>query len=394
MATGNKVETIEALTINEVIPRLRRAAKLKLPAFLWAGPGIGKSAIIRQIAKDAGGICYDIRLSQMTPSDLSGMPYYNKELGTMSWARPSLLPSKEEAAKYPLVVVFLDELNSAPPAVQAAAYQLVLDRRCCEYVLPDNVAVFAAGNRDGDRGVTYRLAAPLANRLLHFDLKEDYDSWLDWALEAQVHPDVIAYISTYKSKLYGFDPNSASRSFPTPRSWEFVSRILQTNTPDDPMSDSEIRDMVCAAVGNGESVAFMNYLKVGKDLPKPADVLSGKVKEIKTKEISAHYQLIISMLYEMREFWHSNSDPLDTFTTMGQGRRVQQRKWHSDKLLESWSKMFDIFNQFIFTNVSLEIGIMALRMAVSNYYFSQSMDMTKLKSWPKLAEKYFPFMKD
>lgn len=335
-----------------------------------------------------------MRLSQMSPTDIIGIPYFDRTANVMRFAPPSRLPSEAFSKDQPIIILFLDEMNSAPPAVQAAAYELVLDRRSGEYELPNNVRVMAAGNRESDRGVTYRLATPLANRILHFDLKVDFDSWLDWALSVSINPDVIAYITSYKSALYDFDPNSASKSFPTPRTWEFVSRLLDTNTDDDPMTDSDIRALVGSAVGAGEAVKFMNYLKIGKNLPKPADVLSGKVKEINTKEISAHYQLIISMLYEMREYWHSNSIQTDEIINIGQNKKVNKRKWNTDKAQTKWLEMFDTFNTFILTQISLEIGIMAMRMAVSNYYFSTSTDMTKLKTWPKMAEKYFPFMKE
>jgi hypothetical protein len=392
MANGNKIDTSEALTINEVLPRLRRCMAVKLPAFLWAGPGIGKSSLINALAEENGGVCMDMRLSQMSQTDIIGIPYFDKESNTMKFAPPSRLPSAEFAAKFKNVILFLDEMNSAPPAVQAAAYELVLDRRCGDYKLPDNVCVFAAGNRESDRGVTYRLAAPLANRLLHFELKVDYESWLDWALARAINPDVIAYISTYKGSLYDFDPNSISKSFPTPRSWEFVSKLLGTSSKDNPMSDSEIRDLVGSAVGVGEAVKFMNYLKVGKDLPKPSDILSGKVKEIKTKEISAHYQLIVNMLYEMRDFWHANSTVLDTVIKVGP-TQIQARKWNDSKVEDTWIKMYDNFNMFILTQISLEIGIMAVRMSIKNYYFSKSVaDITRLKSWNEMLKKYFQYL--
>lgn len=401
MASGNKIDTVEALTINELVPRLKRCMSVKLPAFLWAGPGVGKSSIIRQIAIEMGGTCVDMRLSQMSPTDIIGIPYFDRNDNVMRFAPPSRLPKmyKNKEGVYakdqPIIILFLDEMNSAPPAVQAAAYELVLDRRCGEYELPDNVRVMAAGNRESDRGVTYRLATPLANRMLHFDLKVDFESWLDWALETAQHPDVVAYLTTFKAKLFDFDPNSASKSFPTPRTWEFVSKLLYTNTEDNPMSDSEIRTLVAASVGAGEAVTYMNFLKVGKNLPKPSDILSGKVKEINTNEISAHYQLIIAILHEMRDYWHSNSDALDAFETVGQNKKqVQKRQWKSEKLQTEWQRMFDTFNTFILTQIPLEIGIMATRIAVSNYYFSKSTEMTKLKTWPKMAEKYFSYMRE
>jgi len=399
MANSNRaVDTTDSVSLNELVSRLMRCIKVQRPAFLWAGPGVGKSSIVGALAKMLGGVSVDLRLSQMQPTDIIGIPFYvpaenNGGEPTMRWAPPELLPSAKFAKEFPIVILFLDEMNSAPPAVQAAAYQLVLDRRSGAYKLPDNVMIIAAGNREGDRGVTYRMPSPLANRFLHFDVKVEFESWLDWAIDSSIHSDVIAFITNYKDDLFAFDANSADKSFPTPRSWEFVSQLLSTDTAENPMSDSEKRSLIGSAVGLGHAVKFMNYLLVGKDLPKPADILSGKIKDLKIRDVSAHYQLIVSMLYEMRDYWHSHSSPLDSFATVGQ-KKVQQRKWNSDKDHELWQKMFDNFNTFIVANISLEIGIMAMRMAVSNYYFSQSTDMTKLKTWPKMAEKYFPFMKD
>ena len=398
-ATSTKaVDTTDSVSLNELVLRLKRCIMVQRPAFLWAGPGVGKSSIVGALAKEMGGVSVDLRLSQMQPTDIIGIPFYvpaenNAGEPTMRWAPPELLPSEKFAKEFPIVILFLDEMNSAPPAVQAAAYQLVLDRRSGAYKLPDNVVIIAAGNREGDRGVTYRMPSPLANRFLHFDVKIDFDSWLDWAIDASINSDVIAYLTSFKSELYKFDANSSDKSFPTPRSWEFVSQLLSTDTAETPLPDSEKRSLIGSAVGSGQAVNFMNYLLVGKDLPKPADILSGKIKEIKIREISAHYQLIVSMLYEMRDYWHAHSTPLDSYATVGQ-KKIQQRKWNNDKDHDLWMKMFDNFNTFIVANISLEIGIMAMRMAVSNYYFSQSTDMTKLKTWPKMAEKYFPFMKD
>jgi MoxR-like ATPase len=124
-----------------------------------------------------GGRLYDLRLALMDPSDIKGVLYYNTEMHTATWSAPPDLPTKEEAAKYPVVVLFLDEMNSAPPATQAAAYQLVLNRKVGTYELPDNAVIVAAGNRDTDRGVTYRMPAPLANRFIHLTLRPDFETW-------------------------------------------------------------------------------------------------------------------------------------------------------------------------------------------------------------------------
>ena len=127
---AKSIDTTEELSINELIPLLGRAMRVKLPAFLWAGPGVGKSSIVNQIARDMGGLCVDMRLSQMSPTDIIGIPYFDKDKNVMRFAPPSRLPSEAYAKDQPIIILFLDEMNSAPPAVQAAAYELVLDRRC------------------------------------------------------------------------------------------------------------------------------------------------------------------------------------------------------------------------------------------------------------------------
>ena len=152
-------------------------------------------------------------------------------------APPAELPSQELASQHNQIILFLDEMNSAAPAVQAAAYQLILNRRVGTYHLPDNVVIVAAGNRETDKGVTYRMPAPLANRFLHLELRTDYDDWLQWATNNRVHEQVVGYIGFAKQDLYDFDPKSSSRSFATPRSWNFVSDLLN----DDDLAYAKIR---------------------------------------------------------------------------------------------------------------------------------------------------------
>ena len=197
------------------------------PLFLWGPPGIGKSEVVAQITQNLGGFMIDLRLGQMDPTDIRGIPFYNKELGRMDWAPPIDLPDEELASQYPIVVLFMDEMNSAAPAVQAAAYQLVLNRRIGKYRLPDNVVMVAAGNRESDKGVTYRMPTPLANRFVHVEMRADFATWQDWAVTNGIHKDVVGYLSFAKQDLYDFDAKSSSRAFATPRSWTFVSELLE-----------------------------------------------------------------------------------------------------------------------------------------------------------------------
>jgi MoxR-like ATPase len=192
-------------TLKEAKKAIRRAMLRKRPVFLWGPPGVGKSDLVNQLAGEVNGYMIDLRLALMEPTDLRGIPYYNQAENNMSWAPPVDLPSQELAKEFETIILFLDEMNSAPMATQAAAYQLVLNRRIGTYELPNNVVIVAAGNRETDRGVTYRMPAPLANRFVHIEVTADFDTWQEWAVERQIHPDVLGYLTFAKNDLYSFD---------------------------------------------------------------------------------------------------------------------------------------------------------------------------------------------
>lgn len=330
-----------SVTIAEARSRVLRCFKNKRPIFIWGPPGIGKSELIADIAGELGGIVYDCRLGQMDPTDIRGIPFFNKNREVMDWAPPIDLPDPETAKQYPVVVLFLDEMNSAAPAVQAAAYQLILNRRVGKYVLPDNVVVVAAGNRDSDKGVTYRMPSPLANRFVHLEIRSDFDSWFQWAVQKKIHQDIVGYISFSKKDLMDFDPKSASRSFPTPRSWSFVSEFLY----DEGASNSELTDLIAGTIGEGLAIKFMKYRELASQMPNPVDILTGKVKELKTKEISAMYSLTTSLCYELQE----------QYTKLGKGR------------IAEWHALADNFLKFMMDNFAVELVVMGSRVALTTY---------------------------
>ncbi len=193
------------------------------PVMIWGAPGVGKSQIIAQVAAKHGIPLIDIRLSQMEPSDLRGIPFRNGE--SVEWAVPAMLPDKERHGTSG--ILFLDEITSAPPSVSAAAYQLILDRKLGQYEVPEGWAIFAAGNRQGDRGVTYTMPAPLANRFSHFDFEIHLDDWVAWAYKNNIDDRVIAFVRFRPELLFDFDPAHNPVAFPSPRSWEFAHRALQ-----------------------------------------------------------------------------------------------------------------------------------------------------------------------
>jgi midasin (ATPase involved in ribosome maturation) len=192
------------------------------PVMLWGPPGVGKSQMVAQVAQRHGMPVIDIRLSQMEPSDLRGIPF--RVDGRVDWAVPSMLPNTERHGKQG--ILFLDEITSVPPSVSAAAYQLILDRRLGAYEVPLGWAIFAAGNRQGDRGVTYTMPAPLANRFSHFDVDLNLDDWVAWAYANNIDERLIGFLRFRPELLFEFDPAHNPVAFPSPRSWEFADRAL------------------------------------------------------------------------------------------------------------------------------------------------------------------------
>lgn len=355
------------LTITSVQAKkaILKAFDSKRPLFLWGPPGIGKSEVVAEVTKELGGHMIDLRMAQMEPTDIRGIPFFNKELGKMDWAPPVDLPDEEFASKYPLVVLFLDEMNSAPPAVQAAGYQLVLNRQVGKYKLPDNVAIVAAGNRDSDKGVTYRMPMPLANRFIHLEMRADFTSWQNWAVSKNIHKDVVGYLSFAKQDLYDFDNKSSSRAFATPRSWVFVSDLIK----DENVDNDTLFNLVAGAVGEGLAVKFMAHRKIAGKMPEPTDILTGKVKDLAVKEVSAMYSLTISMCYELK-------DMLDN-------KRVDNKEFH---------KMADNFFSYIMANFETELVVMGAKIALKTYKLP--IEPSQLKNFDEFHKKYGKYIID
>lgn len=353
---AEQISSNRTVSPNEAKRAIRKCIKIRRPVFMWGPPGIGKSDIVKQLGDELNRPVLDIRLSLWEPTDIKGIPYYNSQVNSMCWAPPAELPSDPDDNS----ILFLDELNSAPQATQAAAYQLILNRRVGTYILPKNVSIVAAGNRDGDKGVTYRMPAPLANRFLHLELRVDYDDWFVWATTNRLHEQVVGYLGFAKQDLYDFQPTSASRAFATPRSWSFVSDLLH----DDDLTDNTLTDLVAGAVGEGLAVKFMAHRKVAKQMPNPEDILSGKIKKTEIKEISAMYSLATSMCYELQT--------------------ADQKK------VKNWDDMADNFFGFMMDNFTTEIVVMGAKTALTNYQLP--FDASRLKNFDRFHEKYGKFI--
>jgi len=361
------------------------AGKDRRGLFLWGPPGIAKSSIIRQICKAMNYKLIDVRLTQMEPTDLRGIPVpVKQESGdvVVNWAIPAMLPRRDPGVKtgtilkdevdrrtpddltYDGAVILLDELPNAAPSVQAGSYQLVLDGALGEYLAPSNVVIMAAGNRETDKGSTFKMPTPLMNRFTHIEVEPNFDDWQTYALTANFNKDVIGYLTAFKHELFQFDPASASRGFPTPRSWEAVSDIVRDGNALPELVKSAL---IGGAIGDGIAVKFLAYQKQASQLPNPSDVLDGKVTELKTKDISLMYALTTAMCYELR----------DREAEMKQDPKARKKAYDSS---------FDNFLGFMMKEFQPEIVIMGARTALS--VFKLKLDPGAMKNFESFADQY------
>lgn len=244
---------------NQTREHLIACYKARLPLFIWGETGIGKSDTVRQAAKELDVDIIDVRISQLDPSDLRGLPKYSDGEETTRWLPPNWLPREGKG------ILLLDELNLAPPSIQSTAYQLILDRKIGDYVLPDGWIVVGAGNRAEDRANVFTMAAPLRNRLLQITLRSPgIEEWSDWALENDIDKDIIAFLFWKKSYLNNFQEDKDASVFATPRSWYFTSRLIGAN------GKGDIKQLAASAVGEGVAREFQAF----KNLNGEVDLLS------------------------------------------------------------------------------------------------------------------------
>lgn len=267
----------------------------KFPSvMLWGAPGVGKSQGVRQIANniemEIGIPVYvaDVRLLLFNPIDLRGIPVADTDKKFAIWLKPKIFQMQ---TKNCINILFLDEISAAPQSVQAAAYQITLDRQVGEHKLPDNCIVIAAGNRVTDKSVAVKMPKALANRLLHIEVEGDFDSWKKWAISKNINDKVLAYLSENRNRLFGFNPECDDLAFPTPRSWEMVSNILNTFDGDAAKSFP----LISGLIGIGEAMEFRGWCKVYKDLPNIENIFKG-VENKTPKSMDVLYTLIMSMV--------------------------------------------------------------------------------------------------
>ncbi len=260
---------------------------------LWGAPGVGKSQGVRQIGekieKGTGKrVCVtDVRLLLFNPIDLRGIPTANEDKTLAVWLKPQIF--KMDEGPDVINILFLDEISAAPQSVQAAAYQITLDRVIGEHKLPENCIVIAAGNRLTDKSVAYKMPKALANRLMHVEICADFDSWMKWAVSRGISSKVTGFLS-FRRDLFLNEARADDLAYATPRSWEMVSNILRATSDD----VNSIYHLICGLIGIGAAIEFKSYCEIYNSLPSLDDIFSGRCTEL-PKSADVLYALISSM---------------------------------------------------------------------------------------------------
>lgn len=263
---------------SELTTYLRNVVKheINLSVMMWGAPGIGKSSIVKQVAEEFSIELTDVRLSQLAPSDLRGLPVPDKENRVSQWFAPEFLPQSGSG------ILFLDELNMAAPAVQGIAQQLILDRQVGSYDVPKGWFIWAAGNRKEDQAAVYEMPAPLANRFIHLQVTPHYDSFRQYAVHVDLDEQIQAFLA-FRPELL-FEMSSGAHAWPSPRSWEMASQLHRSGLD------------IAPAVGEGAAGEFYTYIDVYEHLPDVEGILSGRGEEVAFPgEISLQYATTVAL---------------------------------------------------------------------------------------------------
>jgi MoxR-like ATPase len=298
------------------------------PVMIWGKAGIGKSSVVAEIGRKNKLPVIDLRLSHFSPQDLRGLPRIDIESNTARWCAPSCLPNDPESNG----ILFLDELNMAPPAVMNAAQQLIHDRKLGEYVLPEGWFIFAAGNRKEDRASVFEMPSPVANRFLHIEVTEHLESFKQYAFSKGLHEDVIGFLSFRPTLLHQQDFQRPA--WPSPRSWEKASKLHSIGLSID------------VAIGTGGASEFEAYTAIKSKLVNLESVISGRFETASFPiEPSLIWATIVGLVTRCEEAKHV----------------INASRWILNNGSNEWMATFiaDAINRFMSSG---RVGILALAM--------------------------------
>ncbi|MBQ9361778.1 MAG: AAA family ATPase [Lachnospiraceae bacterium] len=257
------------VTQNELKEILLNVAPVR-PVYIWGAPGIGKSGIVEQFARDVGLPCVSLLGSQLAPEDIIGIPQIKGE--TSEFFPPKMIARKEP------YVLFLDELNACTQEVQKAFYSLIYERRVGEYRLPEGSIVVGAGNRSQDGAIVKTMSTALINRMYHVQLRPDPKEWLEWAYANGIHPWVTEYISQRPDHLFS-EPPKVEQPYSTPRSWHMFSDILREfGAGENDIPEELLRKLAYGCVSSNHAGMFVAYTKTMQNSDMLNDIFKGAAK--------------------------------------------------------------------------------------------------------------------
>lgn len=297
------IDTHNRITANELCDLLRmqletlekqpELAHVLPPMMIWGAPGLGKSTIIRDIAKEFGIGFIDVRLAQREPVDVRGLPVPDHKRKCVDWMVSGEWPREGKG------ILLFDELTAADRSLQVAAYELILDRRLGDlYKVPDGWYICAAGNRVDDSAVATTMSSALANRFMHMELAEDVESWIKWANTHGIHPSVTGFLRFRPECLFRQEKENLERGWPTPRAWERVSVMLGLSH----LADKEplLRKIVYGIVGNRAGIEFMEFHNLNDSFADTLKMMTDpSVKVVIPTKIDRKYALCSAMNYHV-----------------------------------------------------------------------------------------------
>lgn len=294
------------ITINQAKEHIIDVLRAGLVPNLLGSPGLGKSDLVRQIAKELSLKVIDLRLAQMDPTDLVGLPSLDGDRS--NYAPPANFPLEEDKVPegYNGWLMFFDEANSAPQGVQSAAYKVILDKMVGQHNIHKNVAMVCAGNLTTDKAVVNRMSTALQSRLIHFNLMVDSKAWQNWAVDNDVDFRVRSFIDFRPELLHKFDPKHSDNTFPCPRTWEFLSKLIKGKKE---LTTNHI-PLLAGAVGEGTAYEFREYTEIYKKIPTLTQIMANPTG-IKMPEEPSHKYAVTSLIGEVAD--KENIDNLMAF---------------------------------------------------------------------------------
>lgn len=249
-----------SLSLKNSAKAVTKVLKAGLTPLLLGAPGMGKSSIMKELANTANLQLIDMRLAQMEPQDLLGLPNFNHETKRARYMPMESFPLQGD----PLPegkdgwLLFLDELPNAATAVQVAAYRLILDRELGSSKIHDNCLIAAAGNREEDDCFVTPMPSALKNRMVHLEVELNHQEWLDHAIKAGYDYRVVSFIGFSPDKLFSRYEDSEESAYATSRTWEFVSQLIEDETD---LNDPVMRQILNGTVSSPVTTEFLSYIK-------------------------------------------------------------------------------------------------------------------------------------